>query len=102
MADGSGGHAFSETLKDHNANVQKWRAGRKGHESQDGSGSRPPEADRRVPAAGPRLKQRAHGAAAKSAGQAPRPPRAERGRAASAAAHRGEQTRRPARAQGWR
>lgn len=26
VADGSGGHVFSETLKEHNANVQKWRA----------------------------------------------------------------------------
>lgn len=26
VADGSGGHVFSETLKDHNASVQKWRA----------------------------------------------------------------------------
>src|SRR5262245_55569413 len=26
VADGNGGHIFSETLKDHNASVQKWRA----------------------------------------------------------------------------
>lgn len=26
VADGAGGHVFSETLKDHNASVQKWRA----------------------------------------------------------------------------
>jgi UPF0755 protein len=26
VADGNGGHMFSETLKDHNASVQKWRA----------------------------------------------------------------------------
>jgi UPF0755 protein len=26
VADGAGGHTFAETLKDHNANVQKWRA----------------------------------------------------------------------------
>ena len=25
VADGNGGHAFAESLKDHNANVQKWR-----------------------------------------------------------------------------
>ncbi len=28
VADGSGGHTFSETLKEHNSAVQKWRASR--------------------------------------------------------------------------
>ena len=32
VADGSGGHAFSENLRDHNINVAKWRKIEKGED----------------------------------------------------------------------
>jgi len=35
VADGSGGHVFSQTLSEHNNNVSKWRAWRKAQESQN-------------------------------------------------------------------
>jgi UPF0755 protein len=39
VADGSGGHAFSSTLAEHNANVEKWRAIEAQQKSQAGSGN---------------------------------------------------------------
>ena len=44
VADGAGGHVFSETLKDHNANVQKWRRVEKDMKGQ-GCGARRRHAD---------------------------------------------------------
>jgi UPF0755 protein len=37
VADGSGGHTFSETLKDHNSAVQKWRAVEKQAKAKQGA-----------------------------------------------------------------
>ena len=39
VADGTGGHVFSETLKDHNTNVQKWRAVEKEMKAKTGAGA---------------------------------------------------------------
>jgi peptidoglycan lytic transglycosylase G len=41
VADGSGGHVFAETLKEHNANVQKWRAVEKEMKAKAGSATPP-------------------------------------------------------------
>ncbi|HEY8129358.1 MAG TPA: endolytic transglycosylase MltG [Hyphomicrobium sp.] len=38
VADGSGGHTFSETLKEHNSAVQKWRAVEKQSKAKQGAG----------------------------------------------------------------
>jgi UPF0755 protein len=37
VADGSGGHVFSETLKDHSASVQRWRALEKQMRTKEGA-----------------------------------------------------------------
>ncbi|TMV42061.1 branched-chain alpha-keto acid dehydrogenase subunit E2, partial [Thioclava sp. BHET1] len=37
VADGTGGHAFAETLEEHNRNVAKWRAFQAQQEQQDTS-----------------------------------------------------------------
>jgi UPF0755 protein len=49
VADGAGGHVFSETLKDHNTNVQKWRATEKDLKGK----AAPPAADTPTTAAPP-------------------------------------------------
>lgn len=42
VADGSGGHVFSETLKDHNTNVQKWRVLEKDAKAKAAAPASPP------------------------------------------------------------
>jgi len=55
VADGSGGHVFAENLKDHNANVQKWRLVEKDLKAK--TAPEPPAEDAATKRAG--LKQRA-------------------------------------------
>jgi UPF0755 protein len=57
VADGSGGHVFSETLKEHNANVQKWRAFER--ETKAKAGAPSPAEDTPTTAAPPSPKPRA-------------------------------------------
>ena len=69
VADGTGGHVFSETLKDHNASVQKWRAVEKDIKGK-ARGAPPPTRrprPRRAAAAAEDPRRRAH----RAAGQAP-------------------------------
>jgi UPF0755 protein len=74
VADGSGGHVFAENLKDHNANVQKWRLVEKDLKAK--TAPEPPAEDASTKRPG--LKQRA-AARAKSEAK----PEAERGAAAA-------------------
>lgn len=53
VADGSGGHHFAETLKDHNANVQKWRGIERDIRAKATAGETP------IPASEPAAKTRA-------------------------------------------
>jgi UPF0755 protein len=66
VADGSGGHVFAETLKDHNANVARWRA----HERE--AHRLPPAAPEPVAPAPPAPK-------ARIGSPSPRPPTAAQG-----------------------
>ena len=54
VADGSGGHAFAETLKDHNANVQKWRSVEKDLKAKTAPEPPPPEETKGRPVLKPR------------------------------------------------
>jgi UPF0755 protein len=56
VADGSGGHIFSETLKEHNANVQKWRALEKDAKAK---AAVPPASESDTPTTAPAPKTRA-------------------------------------------
>ena len=75
VADGAGGHVFSETLKDHNANVQKWRAAEKDIEGQGGRRQPPTRRPRPRQLPHPRQdpRRRPHRAAGQGAGSPPRP-----------------------------
>jgi UPF0755 protein len=73
VADGTGGHTFSETLKEHNNAVQKWRAvekqvkSKQGADNQDDSDT-PIPATKTAKAAPPAKSQKAAKVAAPSAG----------------------------------
>ena len=88
VADGSGGHVFSETLKDHNASVQKWRAGQEGHEGRRRAPRCRRHADHgtRRPRPGEDARRRAHRAAGQARQPARQGPRRRQGQALSAAA----------------
>ncbi len=54
VADGTGGHAFSENLKDHNTAVQKWREVEKQRAKQaDGTDGKPDDNSAPIPQAKP-------------------------------------------------
>ena len=76
VADGNGGHVFAETLKEHSANVQKWRALEKEKEKEKDS-----KAKAAAPSASPaqpdKAAEKTKGAATPAVKVAPTAPRAE-------------------------
>src|SRR5262249_35657976 len=74
VADGNGGHVFAETLKDHNANVQKWRLVEKDLKAKAAAEPAPEEARAKMgPAPRQRAAARGRGERKAAPGSEPRP-----------------------------